>query len=195
MAGHCRHCPEYAAAGRRLFDRDMPPGLREEATALLASAKEAAPADLLAALVLRLGLECLGLRLTVLEEVLTPTAIHTIPGRTTPIFPGLANVNGELLPCLSLRHLLGIQTTARETTPADRPRFLVVRRQADRFVLPADEVLGVVRFRLANLRRAPETVAAAPRNCAAGVFDWNDRTVALLDDAKLFLLLDGSLRA
>lgn len=189
--GHCRHCPELIAAGRRLFDRAMPPGLSEETTNILAEAKESAPLDLVSILLYRLGSSCFALRMAAMEEVLAPSPVHTLPGRSTNVFLGLANINGILLPYFALRNLLGI--AEHESTPPSEQRFLVIRYLRDRFVLVVDKVLGAQSFRSAELRESPAFFDELSRSYMAGIFDWQNQDVALFDEAKLSHILKKNL--
>ena len=190
-AGHCRHCRVYASSGRELFDRDMPPGLEEETAALLAQKKKTAPMETLAVLVFSLGNELFALRLDCCEEVGMPSPIHSIPGLSSPAFPGLVNVNGELVPCLAPSRIMSIPETE-DNQPAQK-RFLNARFGAERFVLVADAIRGVIRIAPEKLNPVPGTIAGTPGDCVAGIFSMDGRNAALLDEVKLFKILNQNI--
>ncbi len=49
-----------------------------------------------------------------------------------------------------------------------------------------DEVAGVHRVGKADLRPVPSTVSQAAARCSSALFEWQERTVALLDEVRLF---------
>ena len=70
------------------------------------------------------------------------------------------------------------------------PRLLVIERlrarTTDRWVLGVDDVAGVHRVPRSTLRAVPATVGQAAARCSAALFDWEERTVAVLDEDRLF---------
>lgn len=69
---------------------------------------------------------------------------------------------------------------------AGQPRLLVVQREAERWVFPVDEVDQVYRFSIQELGRVPATVARAGARLTRSVLHWQDRSVGILDDQRLF---------
>jgi chemotaxis-related protein WspD len=192
---HCRNCPVYSAAGRRLLDREHPEGYRQEWTDLLANRKDAGKVETVSIIVFRLREELLALKTVFFQEAAEAAVPHSIPLRTGEVFRGVVNVNGELILCVSVAALLGI-TGEENDKAADRkvyPRLVVVSREGQRFAFPADEVLGVHRFTLAVLQELPATVSRSVRALTAGVLPWQERTVGLLEEEKFFAALSRSL--
>ena len=184
--GHCRNCPEYAQAGRNLFDRDIPPGFREEWTQLLAGAKETEIPGAISVVVFRLNDEFLALKTDVFLKALEPRTVHRVPFRTNRVFQGLVNVDGVLLPCQSVAEILGMPARGAEGTAVDRTRY-------QRLMVPVDEVLSVFRVLPTQLQKPPPTVSKSATALTARVFLLDAHTVGLLDDSKLFDALRGSL--
>jgi len=192
---HCRNCPVYSAAGRRLLDRELPDGYRQEWTDLLANRKDAGKVETVSMIVFRLREELLALKTVFFQEAAEAAVPHSIPLRTGEVFKGVVNVNGELILCASVAALLGI-TGEEGDGAADRkvyPRLVVVSRDGQRFAFPADEVLGVHRFPLADLQELPATVSRSIRALTAGILPWRERTVGLLEEEKFFAALSRSL--
>jgi chemotaxis-related protein WspD len=197
---HCHNCPVFAAAGRRFLDTPSPDGYLDEWTERLARPLEEAATDLQSVLLFRLGDEWLALPVDVLVEVTTPRPVHRVPHRGG-LLAGLVNVRGELYLCVRLDRLLGIHrkeeggrpkeesANGRPADPSLGSRLLLVRREADRWVFPVDEVAQVYRFPAAALTRAPATVARASSRLTRGVLAWKGRSVGCLDEGWLFQAL------
>jgi chemotaxis-related protein WspD len=193
---HCRNCPVYSAAGRRLLDREHPDGYRQEWTDLLANRKDAGKVETVSIIVFRLREELLALKTVFFQEAAEAAVPHSIPLRTGEIFRGVVNVNGELILCVSVAALLGITGEAAGGGAPERkvyPRLVVVSREGQRFAFPADEVLGVHRFSPADLQELPATVSRSIRALTAGILPWQERTVGLLEEEKFFDALSRSL--
>lgn len=192
---HCRNCPVYAAAGRRLLDRDIPDGYREEWTARLANIQETGKVETVSVVIFRLREELLALKTVYFQEAVEAAVPHDIPLRTGEVFKGIVNVNGELILCVDLAALLGI-TGAEGRAAADGkvyPRLVVVSRDGQRFAFIADDVLGVHRFPITNLQELPATVSRSIRALTAGILPWQETTAGLLEEERLFAALGRSL--
>jgi chemotaxis-related protein WspD len=192
---HCRNCPVYSAAGRRLLDREHPDGYRQEWTDLLANRKDAEKVETISMIVFRLRGELLALKTVFFQEAAEAAVPHSIPLRTGEVFKGVVNINGELILCVSAAALLGISGEECDGA-ADRkvyPRLVVVSRDGQRFAFPVDEVLGVHRFPLDLLQELPATASRSIRALTAGIIPWHDRTVGLLEEEKFFAALSRSL--
>src|SRR5262245_51359882 len=105
---HCRNCPVYTAAGRRLLERAMPETYRQEWTDALAQEKDVSTGSTTSVLIFRLGMEWLALPTEVCQEVSDRRVIRRLPHRSGAILLGLVNIHGELRLCVSLSGLLGL---------------------------------------------------------------------------------------
>lgn len=188
---HCNNCPVFAAAGRRFLDAPSPEGYLAEWTARLAMRDDAREGDETSVLVFRLGDEWLALPVSVLVEVTRPRPLHRIPHRGG-LLAGLANIRGELHLCVRLDLILGV-TTPPDSDP-DQRRLVVIRRDSEGWVFAADEVDQVHRVLLPDLTSAAPTLARSQVKLTRGVFPHANRSVGLLDDARLFHTLRERLR-
>lgn len=177
------------ATAQQLFQREPPPGYREQWAAHYAAPVQDVAATATSVVVFRLGSEWLALPTGVFREIVSWRAIHSLPHRRSALVLGLANIRGELLVCLSLAGLLGIEMD--KQPPATR-RLLVLAHAGSPAVLPADEVPGTVKFRPTQLRDVPATVARATATYTRAVLPWQERTVGLLDEQLLFETLNRS---
>jgi chemotaxis-related protein WspD len=186
---HCRECPVYAAAAKTLLAR-VAPSLEPRSEAAPASA--AAPAGAATSLLIfRLHAEWLALPTTALAEVTPMRPIHSLP-RRAGIVLGVCNVRGRLAPCISLAALLDIaapRQDARDDKPV--PRMLVLTTHAGAVVAPVDDIAGIEAFPAAALGPLPDTLAGS--RYAVGVARYRDRTVGLLDHARVARAIEGRL--
>lgn len=197
---HCRNCPVLAEAARTFFDRGAPAGYLEDWAAILEEPATAVEAGTTSVLVFRLDTEWFALAAPVLVEVTTVRPLHRIPHRTGGGLAGIVNIRGQLQLCVSLHALLGLAGgPGAAAGDAAAARMLVVERAGDRgierWVLGADEVAGVHRLARTAVRPVPSTVSQAQARCSAALFDWQDRTIGLLDEARLFDGLRGMVSA
>jgi chemotaxis-related protein WspD len=191
---HCRICPEFLRTGKSLFERPMPEEWREEWTGSLAEAKETEAPGAFVTVVFRIGGEWLALGASCILRIMNPRPIHTIPFRTGKVFLGLANVDGELIPCVSLPCLMGLSESEAVTEAGVYRRMIMVAQNGERFAFTADEVLEVRRMSPEEVRETPSTVSRSGETMSSGVFLIGEKTVGLLDENKFFTSLRGSLR-
>lgn len=177
-------------AARLLYDREVAPELLDEWTALVAAPKPDRAREFSVALLLRAGAEWLALPATCLDEAARPGPIHAVPYLSSPVFRGLINMGGELLPCVSLADLLRSERADIQA----RPRVIAISLAQGRFALLVEEVAGTARFHPDDLRPAPDTVSLSPRPLVQGLVKLEGRLAGLLDAQALGEALLGSLR-
>jgi len=207
-AVHCRNCPVFSAAGQRLFQGEPPAEYVEERTKRLAQQQEADGGEELAVIIFRIAQEWLGLDVRVLVEVAEPRVVRRIPHRSNRLLLGIVNIRGELLPCIALAELLGIESTEKagpnkagpnragtEQASAEtgKQRLLVTEHNQQRSVLVVDELAGVRRVAADTVTEAPATVMKAPDHLSRGVFPCSGANVGYLSDDLLFRALERSI--
>jgi len=191
---HCRRCPVYATAGRRHLDRDLPSKYLEERAKVMAMPKEMARMGTLSVMVFRLFGERFAIKTIFFQEAAEPSPIHTLPLKVNRVFRGLANINGELLLCLSIADLLELTPEAEgEASSVVYERMLVVVREGQRFVFPVEQILGVHRVAPEDLGEVPATLSRSARSLTRGIFQLDGRHVGLLDEERLFPAMTRSL--
>ena len=192
---HCRNCPIYAAAALEVLDRDLPSNYAAEWTSHFAQTTAAEDLHTDPVVVFRVGAEWLALSTRVIKEVADLRPIHSLPHRRSGGVLGVANVRGELLVCVSVGQLLGVEQgeESRHEQRGVHQRFLVIQHEGHRAVLPVDEVHGIHRVHARELRDVPATVARATATCTKAILLWNGKSVGLLDEQLLLFLLSRSL--
>jgi chemotaxis-related protein WspD len=132
----------------------------------------------------------------VCSQVLPERSIHSLPHRRGGAVLGLANVEGALVPCLSLAVILGLAPAATAASPAAArggaaqtpgsfPRLLVIAAPAGRLALPIAETLGLCRFREQDLQAIPAGGTQGGAAYTRAVLPLADRAVGLLDAGNL----------
>ena len=193
---HCRNCPVYSAGAAALLDGDAPADYVAEQTRHFAQSLHTQDVETRAVVVFRLGAEWLALPTAVVTEVANPQPVHSLPHRKNGVVLGLATVRGELLICVSLGQVVGVDPAppaGRDRRSTVYRRLLVIRREDVRAVCPVDEVHGVHRFHPRELKNVPTTVAHAAVAYSTGLLAWRDHSVGVLDDQLVFYMLKRSL--
>lgn len=194
---HCRNCEVYSAAARSLLDVDLPAGHLAHWTAHVAQPPEKLERRDESVLIFRSSGEWLALATARCGEVVDGRPLRTLPHRRHPAVLGLANVRGELIVCLSLAALLGLDTSAE----ARDGRLLIVNGDDAPTALRVDEVHGTQRFNDSDLAAPPGPVAAGAASTPSAAAStniraalrWRNHTIGVLDERALFARVARSL--
>jgi chemotaxis-related protein WspD len=190
---HCRNCPVYSAAAADLLNRDPPPGYLIDRTRHFEQADVAGEHETSSAIVFRIGAEWFALPTLAFDEVADRRAIHALPHRRGGGVLGLVNIRGELLICLSLAKIMGLEEAAAPGPAEDRlgcRRLIILRHAEGRLAFPVDEVQSIHSYDPADLRAVPATVAKAAASYTKGVLAWSDRVVGCLDSLRVLEALN-----
>ncbi len=192
---HCRNCEAYSEAAKSLFDREVPDEELRTWTRQLAEGKQVEIAGSVSVLMFRVRAEWLALPTEHFKEVVEVRSVHPVPFRSNQVLLGLVNINGELVPCVSLVHLLHLEeeTPTGDDARKARQRLVVVERNRQRFVVPVDEILGVRRISMEQVERAPATVTKSPVALNRGIFEVEGKAIGWLDEDRFFAALEESL--
>jgi chemotaxis-related protein WspD len=190
---HCRNCPVYSHSALRLLDRPLPTDYRAEWAAHFAKEQKVSPPIKASAVLFRIDAEWLALPTYAFQEVAERRRTHSLPHQRQGIVAGLVNIRGELLICVSLGRLLGLEKASRKTIRTSYDRLLVANWEGSRLVFPVDEVHGTHKFEASEVHEPPATVAKSRPSYTHGIFLWHERPVGLLDPSLLFSALNRSL--
>lgn len=198
---HCRNCVEYNKAGRSLLDREISDEFLKEWTKNLTGVKETVALDTISVMVIRIKNEWLALKTVYLQETTNMRPIHRVPFRTNNVFKGIANINGELLLCVSIADLLEY-APVEDDEKTDMmvynrmmvyERMVVINKDGERYCFPVDEVLGIYSISLYDLKEPPATLSKSPTTLIEGIFNLNEKKVGLLGEDKFIQTLKRSL--
>lgn len=118
-------------------------------------------------------------RIEMIQEIVILDQLTPTP-QVADCVEGVCNLRGEIIPIVSLRNLLGL-----ETKPSDSETRTIVVNVDDRTIgCTVDSVSQVIRISDTSIQPAPETVAAAG-GYVAGFAKLDDVLVILLDVEQL----------
>lgn len=188
---------ESHASVARLLDREVTEESLRESTAQVAAVKTVVELGTKSVVIFRIGAEWFGLPTSVLQEIGSRSTVRTLPGHQGGILSGLVNVRGDLLLCVALGVVLGVDHTTVGTEPRkpdSSERLMICKRNDARLAFEVSEVYGLHRYSPRELRNAPATLARAAEGIyTLGVVCWKDKIVGCLDDELLFYTLNKSL--
>jgi chemotaxis-related protein WspD len=197
--GHCRNCPVQRAVSTELLAHQVPDDYAAMWTEHVSRPAQQADRDTSSSVIFRIGAEWLALPSATIQEISNLKPVHRVPHRTSGVVLGVVNVRGELLICVSLERVFGVEAapTVDRSAPARgsadhtalRKRLLVIRRKDLRAACPVDYVHGVHRYPPTALGPVPATVAKAGTRYSRALLGWRDQTVGVLDEEVLFSAL------
>jgi chemotaxis-related protein WspD len=190
----------YASAGRTLLHRSAPAGYVEEWTSLLSqpipkSTVTDSTSTTPSVLIFRLEEEWFALPVEAIKEVTPVCPIHTLPHRSNDILLGVVNIRGEILICVSLGNILGIQSSRWKFPNPDIKnhfnsvlyrRMVVLEMQENRWVFTVDEIYSIQRIQESEVVDAPTVIAKTPDTYTKRIVNWQDKKINFLDRELLF---------
>jgi chemotaxis-related protein WspD len=195
---HCRNCPVFSKAARKLLRTRPPEEYRTEWTKIIAAEKKKKPANLKSAFVFRAGNEWLALPAHMVQEVVTMGPIHSIPNINNKTLRGLVNIHGRLQICVSIGRVLGIEKRIRaEDEPgsdfSSTERLVVVRQKNHPVAFPVTEVKGLIRYTQEMVKELPVTLSGSKAVYTTGILHLDGEDIGLLKDKPLFNTLTKDL--
>ena len=147
-------------------------------------------------LAFRVARESFAIQMKALQEVGYLKVLRPIPHRRQGVVKGVVNVRGQLVICVSLLHALELEPLpegSQSSAHLGQRRLLITDHAGDRFAFPVDEIHGILRLRPGELQDLPATVGHNPSRCVSGVLAWQGKSIGLLEEARLFELLNRTL--
>ncbi|HPI20116.1 MAG TPA: chemotaxis protein CheW [Candidatus Kapabacteria bacterium] len=190
---HCRHCPEYSKAGRQLLNRAIEKEAITEATIQFSLEKEETQGVTLSVVIFRIENEWLAIRTEYFQEIQEWRQSHSIPFRTNRCFKGIVNINGELLLCISASELIGVENKGINIVDLTKKRLIILKNENLRYVIEADEFIGVVSISQDELQKTPSTISKSPKSLSVRLFNFKSLQIGLLDQEKLFNTIEEEL--
>ncbi|MCK4742874.1 MAG: chemotaxis protein CheW [Sulfuriflexus sp.] len=193
---HCYNCDIYSNAGRSLLNRESPEGYGDDWADILASGKKLKSKNLQSAVVFRLGSEWLSLPVSIINEITLLKNIYDIPHNHNKKIRGMVNIRGELVICMSLGNLLGVEKPDDDFIDDEHSinRLITIREDNGYIVFPVSEIDGIVHYEKEKLATAPDTIRNSTTNLIDGVTIVNDKNIGCIDHVALLAEIAGNLR-
>lgn len=191
--GHCLNCEQYANSGRLLLTRPLTEEYRRELSERFRQPPSQAPKTTKTAFIFRAGDEWLGVKSSLIKEVVDMGPIHSIPHKSSRIFRGIVNIRGRLELCVSIGGVLRIEPGARRQGIPTPERLIVAAKAGQSIVFPVSEVMGPMPYNASALKPLPITVSGSKAVYTKGILNVNNKEVGMLDDAMLFRILARNL--
>ena len=193
---HCHNCDVYSMAGHTLLDREAPDGYEQEWTDVLAKEKFSKEKDLESVIVFRLGAEWLSLPVSMIGEITLMRDIFNLPHNQNRKLRGIVNIRGELIICMSLGYLIGVDRPDEEWLKTDRAiqRLVMMREGSGYIVFPVSEVHGITRHHPNELNKAPDTIKKTSLSFIKGIIKWHDNNVGCIDEEALAKEISNNLK-
>jgi chemotaxis-related protein WspD len=193
---HCRHCPVYEGAARRILERPVDGAYRAHWAQRLRQPSAVLEVPDASALVFRVGAEWLAVAASMVVSVAPVAPVHRVPHRSGGAMLGVVNVDGRLVPALSLASLLGIDEASGAAVTGRHvfARLLVLDCAGQPCALPVAELKGLVRYAGAGLATPAATIDKGLGRHLAGVLAHDGLLVGVLDPALLGGQCAGLLR-
>jgi len=176
------------AALGSLFDKPFPEGYGEKWTETLKAAPQEEKGFRLSVLIFRIRSEWLALPTSSIRIITGPSFIHKVPYKTSELFMGLKNVEGELRIVISLPTILGFQKEEEVAVSSDDqkhyPRDLYFGKDNQDYVFSVDEVDDIASIRSEVLQK-PSNFSKSFVNFTKALFSYKNQTVGLLDEQSL----------
>lgn len=167
---HCRNCPLFINAGKELFEKEPPEGYLQEWTEILSKEKTDDEKADNSYLIFRLGGEWFAIDSSVIVEVTDNSVIHSLPHQRSRILKGIVNVRGEIKLAVELHNLFGVENL--ESSDAKKikvfTRQIVIQKGKDSWVIPVDEIKGVLKFNEKKVTSLPATAKTSKENFLRG---------------------------
>lgn len=185
--GHCSKCDVYQGAGRVVLQRPAPRGYLEEWREFLAAKPNTGSASGRFFVLFELGGQLYALPAGALEQVANASPVRTLPHNRRPGLLGVVNVRGEVLPCADLAVLLNSPAFDANRSAVSYRRLLVAKPGSARWVLPAEQVVGLQRLEPEKLRENLSGDGALLQ----GTVVWDEREVHVVSVERLAQRLEG----
>ena len=178
-AGHCRNCPRYGEAARRLMER-APARIPGEEAVRSVSPEEGTGEAMAAWVPFRLGEAWHALPAEAVGFAAAGgRAARGLPGHDARFVPGLVNLDGELVLCVDPSGRGGAANPP--GAEGEAGRLLVVGEAGARYAVVVEEIGNPVRVPEGAAGGAAEAGAEGLAACVRGTVPGSDPPVRLLD--------------
>lgn len=193
---HCYNCEVYSDAGRSLLDRERPVNYNHEWAEVIARESIGKATDLTSVIIFRLGAEWLALPVPMVREITLLRNIMEIPHNHNRKLRGMVNLRGELVICMSLGYLLGVDKPEENNDETDHLicRLIMIREGSGHVVFPVSEIQGITRYLPEDLNKAPDTISNRKLKLINGIIEWQGHHVCCIDENAMMEEIENNIK-
>jgi len=179
---HCNNCKVFANSGRSLLHRAIPASYTDEWTEIISKKTHSGKNELRSAIHFRVEEEWYLAPTSMIHDITIVKKILAIPHNTNPKVQGITNIRGEIMTCLSLAHLLHIDSTKSNSKDHHTvsKRMLIIDSNSFKVAFPVDEVKGISKFGANDIRIQHDT-SRSTHNMLAGIVSIGNHHAGLID--------------
>jgi len=186
----CINCEVYIQAGRGLLHREVPDDYLKEWADVISSTGTSKKSATQSVIIFKLQNRLFALPSRILDKVIIPGHVHTLPHNHSPYIVGVTNVQGELAVHLDLCHLLMDESCCVNTKDTSRlPRHVVVELAGGLWAFEVEEVVGIERIKYEPLSLNFEKWSG-DKKFVDSFFLWREKEIVMLSDT----VIEGTLK-
>ncbi|MGA4577679.1 chemotaxis protein CheW [Limisphaera sp. VF-2] len=178
---NCTACAVFQAAAQVVLDALAPAAEPGSFEAWLSRPLRAGRSPATGVVVFALDGEWWAVPARHVAEITGPLAMHRLPRLRPGAVCGLVQWRGAVIPCLSLRWMLGREDPVVRCGGAAGPWVMIAQSERGPFAWPVDQLVDVVRVGMEQIQEAPVTLSGSIGRSTCGMFRYADRWVGLLD--------------
>jgi len=187
----CINCEVYIQAGRGLLHREVPDDYLEEWADVISSTETSKKSETQSVIIFKLQNRLFALPSRILDKVIIPAPVHTLPHNNSPYIVGVTNVQGELAVHLDLCRLLMEEGCCVNTKDENRlPRYVVVELAGGLWAFEVEEVVGIERIIYEPLSLDIEKWNGDEK-FVDYFFLWRKKQIVMLSDTVIEGILKG----
>jgi len=132
-------------------------------------------------LVIRLGDAYMAWRADACLTLLAMHPIHRLPHRHHPALCGLIALSGQLIPCLSLAHVLHLPVT----WDVSQASLMLLGKEEQPTAMMVDAVVSYMRLNHQDVLPLPDAMADYERYASESMVLWQERAIPLLSEEQV----------
>jgi len=179
---HCNNCKVFSNSGRSLLHRDIPASYSDEWTNIISHKTASDKSNLNTAILFRIEKEWYLAPISMVHDITIIKTILTIPHNINPRIYGLTNIRGEIMTCMSLSNILGIDSVDDITNSQAVPRrMLIIDNGNYKVTFPVDEVRGISKYIDSDVKTQHDTSKNISHNTLSGIVKIGNFHAGLID--------------
>ncbi len=163
------------------FEKIPPDDYLEACSQCLAEPEVSKKPEDMGVLVIRLGDAYMAWRANACLTLLAMHPIHRLPHRHHPALCGLIALSGQLIPCLSLAHVLHLPVT----WDVSQASLMLLGQEGQPTAMMVDAVVSYMRLNHQDVLPLPDAMAEHERYASESMVLWQGQPIPLLSEEQV----------